>query len=563
MSVSDPQTISGTYYSAALYQNLRQRANALLQELNAFEAHVKSHKKEKEVEIRVFKRGIESEVKCLQNLAPLFPDEEQSDAMAHSCAGTDSPHLHVLKSSNLPFYESVWNIAKSCSRVTALSKRFHWEKKGKDFGSSTDQGGSSGTPQPDKSKRQHQKGVLVDIVANNGLEWIKISTIAEKRLLFEIAKAGWESYTADPCEDDSNESPSQIGGTGQSPAQLELVRMAHELRAASNCARAQFQHPHVRFVLPNIREGQIGDIDAVVADLRATGATVQCSPTLPSSCLFPDGCTPVQIAILDQLLPGYGHVHLTGKINLDCTILLAVISDVSHLRREHIPSNPHALSGVYHSAILRQMEAEESRSMLWNDIYPLLADQTLQCTSQAAQRMREIVQCMGTQSERERADIILGEGHCAKRSARDLRQLLAKRSIHAVPPDLQLPIKVIDFEPKDVLNPLTPDREERKPFPYIVAAQAMSLMRLSPINCSVFLYGWKKQILTFTSNRVVASGLLKVIGEVLDRLEYDAKFNDKDHAKFYGPQIHICETARSLIGKAKNKSPGRSTLQTL
>lgn len=555
MSISDlnvSQTISEPCYSTALYQNLRQRANTLLQELNAFEAHVKSHKKEKEVEIRVFKRGIESELKGLQTIATLFPDEEQSDALAQEWTGIDSPHLHVLKSSNLPFYESVWHVAKSCSRVTALSKRFHSKKKRDESGPSKDQGASSATPQPHDSKRQHQKGVLVDIVANNGLEWIKISTISEKRLLFEIAKEGWESYAADLSDDDSNES--QTGRPDQPPSQLELVRMAHELRAASNGARVQFQHPHVRFVLPNLREGQVGDIDAVVADLRATGATVQCSSTLPSPGLCPVDCSSIQLPILDQLLPGHDYVHLTGKINLDCTILLAIISDISHLRREHIPSSSHALSGTYHSAILRQIDFEESRSMVWNDIYPILADQILHCTSQAAQRMREIVHCMGSHSERERADIILGEGHCAERSAQDLRQLLAKHSIHAVPPDLRLPIKVIEFELENALNPFTPDREEIKPFAYLVATQAMSLMRLRPINSSVFLYGWKERILTFTSNRAVATGLLKAIDEVLDRLEYDENFNDKEHAKFYGPQIHICETARSLIGKAKNKT---------
>jgi len=93
------------------------------------EAHVKSHKKEKEVEIRIFKRGIESELKGLENIAARFPDEEQCIASADECTRAESPHLHVLKSSNLPFYESVWNVAKGCSQVTALSKRFYSQKK--------------------------------------------------------------------------------------------------------------------------------------------------------------------------------------------------------------------------------------------------------------------------------------------------------------------------------------------------------------------------------------------------------------------------------------------------
>lgn len=539
-------------YSAALYQDLQQRANTLLQELKAFEAHVKSHKKEKEVEIRVFKRGIESELKGLQNIATYFKLEEPSDSPTHKSSDIASPHLHVLKSSNLPFYESIWKVAKTCSRVTALSKRFY-SKQRDESGLSKHRGVPNVTGKPEDSKRQNQKGVLVDVVASNGLEWIKVSTISERKLLFDIAKEGWESYTAEASDDDSN--GSQTDSADRSPRQLELVRLAHELQAASNCARVQFQHPRIRFVLPKLREGQNGDVDAFVADLRATGAIVQCSSTLPSVELCQDDPSPIHPAILEQLLPGYDQVNRTGTINLDCTILLAVVSDISHMSRDHLASDSHALSGTYHSAIMRQIEFEESRSMVWNDIYPILADQALHCTSQAAQRMREIVQCMGTLSERERADIILGEGLYTRRNAQDLRQLLAGQSIHTVPPDLQLPIKVIEFESDNLLSSPAPKDGDTKPFPLSVAAQTIKLLRLTPINSSVFLYGWKEQILTFTSNRVVATGLLKAIDEVLDRDEHEENFNDKKHERFYGPQIHICETARSLIGKAKNKPP--------
>jgi hypothetical protein len=547
-----PKTVSEPCYSAALYQNLHQRADTLLQELNAFEAHVKSHRKEKEVEIRVFKRGIESELKGLQNIATFFELEEQSDSTTHQRSDIESPHLHVLKSSNLPFYESIWNVVKSCSRVTAVSKRFY-SKQRDESGPSKDRGQPNIMGSLDDSKRQNQKGVLVDVVANNGLEWIKVSTISERKLLFDIAKEGWESYTAEISDDDSN--GSQIDSADRSPRQLELVRLAHELQSASNSVRVQFQHPRVRFVLPKLQEGQIGDVDAFVADLRATGAIVQCSSALPSGELRQDDPSPIQPAILDRLLPGYDQVHGTGIVNLDCTILLAVVSDISHMSRDHLASDSHALSGTYHSAIMRQIEFEESRSMVWNDIYPILADQELHCTSKAAQRMREIVQCMGTLSERGRADIILGEGRYADRSAQDLRQLLAGQSIHTVPLDLQLPIKVIEFESDNLLSSPAPKNGDSKSFPHLVAAQSMKLIRLTPINSSVFLYGWKEQILTFTSNRAVATALLRAIDEVLDRDENEENFNDNEHEKFYGPQIHICETARSLIGKSRNKPP--------
>ncbi len=49
---------------------------------------------------------------------------------------------------------------------------------------------------------------MVDIVTQNGEEWIKISTVTETRLLFEKAKAGWEDA------DSSSESDSEALGEG-------------------------------------------------------------------------------------------------------------------------------------------------------------------------------------------------------------------------------------------------------------------------------------------------------------------------------------------------------------
>lgn len=542
---------SDPWHSVALSQRLHQRAKTLLQELDAFEAHVKSHGKEKEVEIRVFKRGVETEMKGLRNIATYFISEGRFDSTVGQWPDKESPHLHALKSSNLPFYESIWKVVKDCRRVTALSKRFYAKQR---KGPRLNKHLVNSNVMAEDSRLHSQKGVLVDIVADNGLDWIKISTISEKRLLHEIAKEGWESYMAEISDDESTEK--QVDVTERHCHQLELVRLAHELRAVSKGNRVQFQHPHVRFVLPNIREGQMRDVDAFVADLRATGATVQCSSGHSSDELDQDASGSVQPAILDQLLPGYDQVHRTDMINLDCTILLAIISDISHLRKDQISPDSHTLHGTYHSAILRQIESEESKSMIRSDIYPILIDRMLHCTSSAAQRMREIVQCMGTPSESERADIILGEGKYEGRTAEDLRGYLNQQSIHAVPAGLQLPVKVVAFDSQDVVSfAASQSVRSSKYFPHLVAAQVIKLVRLTPINSSVFLYGWKEQSLTFTSNRVVATGLVKAIDEVLDHDESEGNLHCEEVEKFYGPQIHICETARSLIGKAKNNGP--------
>ena len=527
--------------SVHLFTDLHTRAEALLGEFRSYQAHLKSQKKQQEVEVRAFKRGVESEVKTLEKLRPVF---EPPHGTAHQLAvledGVESPQLHSLRSSNLPFYESVWNVAKSCCCVTSLGKKMYLTgKHSLDPGEPTN--GFSAIPQTLK------KGVTVDIVANNGMEWIKVSTLTEKRLLFEMAKEGWEKYGDYSGESDVGSSEDDGREEEDKGGKLELVRLAEDLKAAAQCVRIRFQHPEIRFVLPKIQEGVLQDVDAFLADLRATGAVVQCSTDM-------DQVLGDRQLHLDKLIPSIAVVPLTSTINVDCTMLLALISDISHLLRPQLSLDSASTSQNYHKAIESQIEAEESTLMLPGETYPLLAGRDLECTSHAAQRMREIVQCMGTPSERRRADILLGEGPYKDQSAPSLRQAFGEQSIHTVPDDLRLPVKVIQFDVQECLSngldPLAPHARPSQPFPISTAARAKDMLRLTPINASVFLYGWSHQITTFTSNRTVATELLKTINDILDS---DERQGRGDAADFVGPLIYICETARSLIGKTKFK----------
>ncbi len=294
----------------------------------------------------------------------------------------------------------------------------------------------------------------------------------------------------------------------------------------------------------------LGDVDAFIADLRATGAEVQCGTTWQSLLL------PAPRFDFDRLTPALDPVPMTDRINIDCTILLALVSDISHLPKQQLAATSET-SPTYHKAILRQIEAEQSSPLLPSEIYPLLANRSLECTSHAAQRMREIVQCMGTHSEQIRADIVLGEGIYQDQSSADLQCALREHSVHTVPTDIQLPIKVVAFDATELLSPAvkqdtTQDGTRYQPFPRSIAARAESRMHLTPINMSVFIYGWRQQMVTLTSNRVVAAGLLRVINELLDEDEDSEVGNAGYDELFLGPQIYMCDVARSLIGKAKS-----------
>ncbi|EXJ84473.1 hypothetical protein A1O3_05141 [Capronia epimyces CBS 606.96] len=533
--------------SADLLDCLQRRALTLLDELEAYHACLRSRNIFQEVELRVFKRGVESEVKSLERIKQTVAfsggDGHNPD---HLRAREDeaTPQLHALRSSNLPFYEAVWGIAKSSQGVTALSKRIYARPKGR-ITQDMEHNNQAQNNEPLEIKRLAKKGVLVDVIAENGLEWIKISTVTERRLLFEMAKEGWESYTNSSDEDGMDDN--DIGEAGRI-GKLELVRVAEDLRLASHGVRVQFQHPHIRFVLPNVREGVLPDVDAFIADLRATGAVVQCGMTAQ-----PRENMKVDIDF-DRLLPAPVTPYLTDTINIDCTILLALISDISHLPRQHLTRI--FADNTYNKAILRQINTEELSPLVPTEIYPILSGRSLECTAQAALRMREIAQCMGTSSERIRADLILGEGVYKGQSASKLRQAWSEHTTHAVPSEIRFPIKIVDFNAQELLSSssrILSRSEDSGLFPSSIADRATQIMGMSPINVSVFLYGWARRIVTLTSNRVAATGLLRTINEILDQSEHDELDGDGADTSFIGPQIYICKTARSLLGKVRSK----------
>lgn len=539
-----------------LLTSLQSRASALLSELRAYQTHLKLHQKQNEVEIKIFKRGVESEVKSLKKVGQAIRISDvstQEGVHPGEDGGIESPLLHALRSSNLPFYEAVWDVAKSSRYITALGKniyvasKYHISHEGK----------ASSITHTSTLKEHRKKRVLVDIVAENGLEWTKVSTLTEKRLLFEMAKEGWETYADYSDGTGSDTNGRDAADQEERAGKLELVRVAEDLKVASQGVRIQFRHPRIRFVLPKIREGALDDVDAFLADLRATGATVQCGLTVEDTENKAHLSHASSNMDFDLLVPAAAPVLLTNRVNVDCTILLALVSDISHQRRNQLCLASTGKSGTYHGAILRQIEAEESSPLLPKEVYPLLSGRNLECTFHAAQRMREIVQCMGTTSERIRADIVLGEDVYRSQSASALRQALTEQSIHDVPAGIQFPIKVVNFDADKLFasvgSQARPNDQRSKGFPFSIAARAKESFRLTPINSSVFIYGWVQDMVTLTSNRTVASGLLGTINKLLDEGEQDETQKSEDDKEFIGPSIYVCETARSLVGKAKSE----------
>ena len=469
---------------SSLAENLLARCQTLLSELEDFRGFVTKQKLEQEsaVDINKFQTSVIAEHKSLQRLA-------EADLTAEKT-------IHTLRSSNLPFYAAIWDAAKASKGLVAFSKRFYWDNR----------------PTRDSRKAAEKKCALVDIVAHDGEEWIKVSTITGSRLSLEVAKAKWES--ADSSSEDEGQ-----GGCNSTPneddlVRMELVKVADDLLRASQAHRIHYKHPRVRFVLPKIPSSPSLELVPILERVRSTGAILE---------LGDQGASMLKEDVFPRLMPSL-HPPLTDTLNVDCTILLALASDLSHTANHPILPN-------YTPAITRQIELETREHLLPSSLWPAMAGKDLVCTHEAAKRMKEIVDTIGTPNERARTELLLDDGSI--RSEQKLREALARYSDYAIPPYWRLPIRIVqakvsehDIREAIQLTTLPP-----------IALQVAD--QLTDINRSVFMYGWMQSMTTVSSNQTVAKQVESIV--------------EKDGRGAVGPEIWLREPARSLLGKEKER----------
>lgn len=528
-------TPGNTTPSTPVSADLHQQCVTLLAELDEFQSLLRRTLRNPQlVEVRQFRSNVNSELRMLQKLEQRM----QSSVQTAGCGDTQDcdPDLekrlrHAMRSSNLPFYQAVWNIAKgSCEGLVALGKRFYWDSEARmaEFKRKTATGkeGSSGggEKKPSKDKR---KSVFVDVVSDDGEEWVKVSTISETRLLFEMAKKGWErdsedEYLSDEHGDGSakrtvlrNSDGSGNGSDSDDDDELELVKLARDLRKAANATRVRYRHPRLRVVLPKIEEGNVPEIDDILKEMRGKGIQVQCRERVVDA----TGTD------LRRLLPK-PFKNFTPTLNVDCTLLLAMVSDLSHVK--DIPPSP-----SYHRAINRQIEVENEQPLLPAELWPAMDKHKLVCTTEAATRMREIVSTIGTDTEQTRTKIMMGDAPYDGLDRPTLIRKFGELSDYQVPADWQIPIMVVDAQPE--INAAV----EQGKLPSVAEEVAKGL---SDINHSVFMYGWITGMTTISSNRTID----KQIETTIER----HRQGDDD---LQGPVVWICDTARSLVGKDKDR----------
>jgi hypothetical protein len=286
------------------------QGTALLEEVDRYISAVITHQKDvripHEVNYRTLRNDLKLELAALTKLKKSNPSPENA------------------RTSNLKYYEALWEASKRSSGLVDFRRYFFWNQR--KHGSHL-----RGKFKTNSNTKKAKGTALVDVVARGGREWIRISTSTEKRLLYDLARLGWQNDS--DSDSDDNGSGIAIANNNSSWEDDEddedqnfLVKNARELARAARANPVRGRPPIVRIVLTRIVSGKFKEVDAVLEKMRDTGAIVECANDMP------DTKPPSLESVLPDLL--VDRSHTSDVLNIDCTLLMAMISDISHTECE-------------------------------------------------------------------------------------------------------------------------------------------------------------------------------------------------------------------------------------
>ncbi|KIJ37319.1 hypothetical protein M422DRAFT_33852 [Sphaerobolus stellatus SS14] len=228
------------------------------------------------------------------------------------------PHRTKELSTNASYFLAVWNeILAAPPPIVAIGKEFPLPK----IPDKSDKSSSS-TPTTSTKRGSNKAGVIkVDIVADEGRKWIRVNTIKNSRILAEFRE--FDSYLTGSDSEDGEEDGEDL----PTDEDNSLLRMGRALISASSIPIAGTnEKPSVVLRLTRLdpdpsdgpndpRIGQIIDL------LRKMGIDVQIGEREFKS--IPNETPSESPSIPAEFRP-------TNKINMDLSMLIALVSDLSH-----------------------------------------------------------------------------------------------------------------------------------------------------------------------------------------------------------------------------------------
>jgi len=282
--------------------------------------------------------------------------------------------------------------------------------------------------------------IQIDIIAGDATQkryFIKVSTIDEKRIGHELIKATWDGMDSD--EEDSESISGPTGAISHIPTAI----LARQLLSASRMAGAV-----PILVLPCV-------------DRHDDHGLFQYLDSLHLRCHCGSDSGPVINGVLSP-----------QQIALDISTLISLISDVCNMPPHSIEfgRNPHPQ--------VEQVESEASAPLLAGSIYPYLqtADELI-ITPGAISKINSLLEYMGSDTEKKRAAILLGQ----TTSDEPLLSQWTRLTIYPPSPSLPLPIRIVHVQ-ENMEAPLTEEEAEK------LSPEAMELYDLAlsyPGGCDV------------------------------------------------------------------------------
>ncbi|SPJ85509.1 uncharacterized protein FTOL_11290 [Fusarium torulosum] len=368
---------------------------------------------------------------------------------------------------------------------------------------------------------KEQGRVEVDVV-HGGYEWITSKAISRDRLARQMNDSGWgwgDHELGDQVDRDEWED-------------TPLAKYVQRLVTAARMNRHEYRFPQIRLVLTNLGRGET-ELDILLHQLEHMDPLVKVIIEDQNSSFVTAAPPPFDIAI--ENLVGDELASLTPTINLDHTILIDLISDLTHLNLKPQP---------WQSRTTRAQIDEENAhkgGLMARMLYPVLADRKLVCTREAADHFHEVLRTVGTETERERGRLLIPWGKDAQELSSDLiRERFQELTVYLLPSNVQIPVTVID-EPWDmdaIMNAIS-----RGTLPQVAHDVALSSAFKSS-KLSIFMYGWAAGLTTVTSNK-------EVRGQIRTWVEIHRK-----HDEEIGPQIWRLEVTRNLLAKAAQPREG-------
>lgn len=467
--------------ASAMAAAIAARSERLLQEMEKLRQHLWDCKGEHEhirglagimANIRTEKEAAES------FLAPPPEDTHSSASKAVRLRGDARTAVSHFRSSNVSALEKQWDIIKRCRHVVSVNQ--HLAKTSRL--ESDCQGGFQVVDAPAKTKNGKQPSLLhIHAIVDGGAEWLRIVSKDEKKLLFEMTEGGWD-WDADEADGEDEDEAALY-------EDIEILRSAKDLADAARANWYKYRHPRIRIILTRIREGQNKDVDRLLRALRRAGGD---DITIHVHCAGSDWVTnedPVDIdTALPNLLPQGDEI--TGTVILDSSVMIALVSDVSHGQVEKLP---------WHGGDVQGHIDDEANGINFFTCgaCPRLRGRKLVCTRQAMEQFQKIVQPMGSKTEVERARVLLEGG------SRDFQ----KCSIHPIPDDLLLPVHVLPDEDKWLC---TENLVRDGVLPPVATEVASHLVGV-PGNMATHIYGWVSGLTVITSNRILARKVVRMV----------------------------------------------------